>query len=98
MWKGSKQCVLRLWRQDNKAAGHWATLHHRMWIVGKEVWLIWKIARDSTPQGHLRQKSRFCRWHLSDFQYTGPHVSWLLFWLQGHDYLVIFFFIENLSL
>lgn len=95
MWKGSNRCVPRLWRQDNKAAGHRATSHHKMWIVGKEVWLIWKMGRDSTPQGHLRQKSRFCRWHLSGIQYIGPQVSLLLLWLQGGWSWLLSFFHEN---
>lgn len=96
MWKGSKWCVLCLWRQDGTAAaGHWASLQHRMWIVGNELLLIWKMVRDSTPQGHQRQKSRFCRWHRSGFRYTGPHVSLLLLWLQGGWSWLLSFFHEK---
>lgn len=55
-------------------------------------WLIWKIVKDSAPQRDLRWTSRFHRWHLSEYQVTGPIAACCYFDIEeaSQEYLVSF--------
>lgn len=92
MWKGSKWCVLCLWRQDGKAAGHWANLQHRMWIRGKKLCLIWKTVRDRTPQGHWDRNPGYagCIYLASGTQDPMLAYCYCDYKVADHDYLVSF--------